>query len=216
LSFNNGTIALQAQNVTVREIVTEWERRGGCQFVHAEQLPATPVTLELPAGTPEFQALDSLFRGLGSSGSGYGYIVAPAKDRPADKSTCGAVYILASSRPAATNTFGTAPVAPMAPPVVRPVLPDDEIPPVTPFPPVQPPQAQGQARPGAVNQPNQPNNGAPNSAAPAGPTFGPVVPSAPGAGPVGPQPTTPTPPPPQPPANQPNLPGVNGGPGRLP
>jgi hypothetical protein len=102
LSFNDGTVTLNAQNVTVREVVTEWQRRGGCQFVHADQLPATPVTLQLPAGTPELEALDSLFRALATPSSGYGYIVAPAADRTATRSNCGAVYILASSHPSAT------------------------------------------------------------------------------------------------------------------
>ena len=49
LSLQNGTVALNAQNVTLREIFAEWQRQTGCQFVNAEKLPATPVALQFPA-----------------------------------------------------------------------------------------------------------------------------------------------------------------------
>jgi hypothetical protein len=184
LSFNNGTVTLNAQNVTVREVVTEWQRRGGCQFVHADQLPATPVTLQLPAGTPELEALDSLFRALATPSSGYGYIVAPAADRAATRSNCGAVYILASSHPSATASYAAVPAQA---PIVSPIRnPDDEIPPVTPFPPIQRPPAPGQ--PGSATGPAPAPETSP---APAAPLFAPVAPSAPGVVPLNPA----TPPP---------------------
>jgi hypothetical protein len=199
LAFSNGTISLDAQNVSLREIVGEWQRRGGCQFVHAEQLPAAPVTLQLPAGTPELQAIDSLFRNLATPNSGYGYIVAPAANQTANKSSCGAVYILAASRPIATSPYAGAVTMPS--PVVAPIAigsPDDEIPPVTPFGPIQRPQP---TVPGAAAGPNQANpgvNSAPVPSAPAQPSFAPIAPAVPGAGRIG---AAPTPTPPQPNGN---------------
>jgi len=179
LSFSNGTVALDAQNVSVREVVAEWQRRGGCQFVHADQLPAAPVALQLPAGTPELDALDSLFRALATPTTGYGYIVAPSTSHPANKSSCGAVYILATSRPSASASYGAAPVQA---PVVAPIRnPDDELPPVTPFSPIQRPQIPGQ--PAATTPPPA---AAPQNSSPATPLFGPVAPNAPGVVPLNP------------------------------
>jgi len=179
LSFSNGTVALDAQNVSVREVVAEWQRRGGCQFVHADQLPAAPVALQLPAGTPELDALDSLFRALATPTTGYGYIVAASTDHAADKSSCGAVYILATSRPSAAASYG---IAPVQAPIVAPIRnPDDELPPVTAFPPIQRPQMPGQP-PGTTPPPAA----APQNSSPNAPLFGPVAPNAPGVVPLNP------------------------------
>jgi hypothetical protein len=178
LSFSNGTVALNAQNVSVREVVAEWQRRGGCQFVHADQLPAAPVALQLPAGTPELDALDSLFRALATPTTGYGYIVAPSTDHAANKSSCGAVYILAMSRPSAAASYGNTPVQA---PIVAPIRnPDDELPPVTPFSPIQRPQP---GQPGATTPPPA---ATPQNSPPATPLFGPVAPNAPGVVPLNP------------------------------
>ena len=38
VSFKDGSVTLVAQNVTVRDILAEWQRRNGCQFVNADKL----------------------------------------------------------------------------------------------------------------------------------------------------------------------------------
>ena len=196
LSVKNGTVALNAQNVTLREIFAEWQRQTGCQFVNAEKLPPTPLALQFPAGTPELAALDSVLRGLASSTTGYGYIVAPrAASAAGAASSCGAVYILPTSRP--TIMAGYAP--PASPVPAAPMAsPDDEIPPVVPFPGMTPFRpAAGQVAPNQP-QPTQPyqlvpvpagspqnTQSAPTGTSPAptpNPGFGAVAPTAPGAG----------------------------------
>lgn len=199
LTVADGSVALDAQNVTLREILTEWQRRSGCQFVNADKLPATPMTIQFPAGTPELKVIDSLLHGLGTTTTGYGYMVAP---RSATDPTCGAVYILPTSRPTASTPYVAATPSPIAAPLVTPGSPDDEIPPVTPFPPGIPPQPpQPRPIPGLVpgqspnpgippGQPGQnPSAPAPGGASPTG--FGPVAPTAPGAGRIGGPPATP-------------------------
>jgi hypothetical protein len=186
LSFKDGTVALDAQNVTIREILVEWQRRDGCQFVNADKLPAAPVTMQFPAGTPALDAIDSLLRGLATPTTGYGYIVAPGNGQTA--AVCGAVYILASSRP----TSAAASFAPgVSPPVVAAPLvtngsPDNEIPPVIPVMPPFTPPAIPQPYSGAVppNQAGQRNPaGTSNTPPPVqSPGFGPIAPTAPGAG----------------------------------
>jgi len=204
LSFNKGSVSLVAQNVTVREILAEWERKNGCKFVNADRLTGGMVSFEFPQET-ELRVIASLLRGAA------GYIVAPRADTEQTGSVCGSVFILATSRPTATATSYTpTTVSPLAAPLMQPGSPDDEIPPVAP--PMGPqniqPRPGGQQgngpQPGMPPQQQQPPSGAVN------PIFGPVpvTPTAPGriGGPLGP-PTSPLPGSPQ----QPNGPGRGGG-----
>lgn len=193
LSVKDGLVTLSAQNVTVREILTEWQRRTGCQFVNAERLAGGPVTLEFP-GRPELEVIDSLLRGSAGSvaGSGYGYIVGPRTDHAQSGSVCGAVYILPTSHPTSTAGFMPSGPAPVAAPIMTTGSPDDEIPPVSAIPGI-PPQVQprpGQPLPGQQG-PGQNVNTAPQ---PPGGLGGAVAPTAPGAGRIG-APATPPPPP---------------------
>jgi hypothetical protein len=195
LSFDNGAVTLVAQNVTVREILADWQRRNGCQFVNAEKLAGGPVTLEFSA-KPELEVIDSLLRGVA------GYMVGPRSDAGQTGSMCGIVYILPTS--VATSSVSYAPMAsvpaPLAAPLMQPGMPDDEIAPVavqinSP----QPVPARTAPNPGAgpqgqPGQAGQPQPAPPGQAAPAG--FGPVpvTPTVPGAGRIGgPPPTGPTP-----------------------
>jgi hypothetical protein len=177
LSFKDGTVTLDAQNVTIRDILMEWQRREGCQFVNADKLPTTPLTIQFSAGTPELDAIDSLLRGLATPTTGYGYIVAPGSGQNA--AVCGAVYILASSRPTSVSSFS--PPSSVAAPIMT-GSPDTEIPPVVPFmPPAQPPAYPGVVSAGQAGQQN-PNAPAPRNAPPAqSPGFAPIAPTAPGA-----------------------------------
>lgn len=178
LTFKDGTIALDAQNVTLREILNEWQRRGGCRFVNADKLTGGPVTRQFPQGTPELEAIDSLLRDLRTDTTGYGYMVGPPSTQRADnQSLCGAVYILTMSRPSAAPAGYMPPGgSPIAAPLVMPGSPDDEIPPVVPF---QPPPPRPNPNPGGQQE------GSPNTPPPGQtPGFGAQAPSAtaPGAG----------------------------------
>jgi hypothetical protein len=173
LTFKDGTVGLDAQNVTLREILTEWQRRGGCQFVNVDKITGGPVTRQFPAGTPELQAIDSLLRDLAAPNSGYGYMIGPpSTEKAQNQSFCGAVYILPMSRPTASTTFMPTAGSPMAAPLMTPGSPDDEIPPVTPFPPPMPPQPR--PNPGVPGQ----DPGTPNTPPPQRPAFGPTAPAA--------------------------------------
>jgi hypothetical protein len=191
ISFKDGTIGLDAQNVTLREIFTEWQRRGGCQFVNADKLAGTPITRQFPVGTPEFVALDSLLRDLKTDTTGYGYMIAPPvldpQTQSLNRSMCGAVYIVPTSRPTASAAYSPSSGSPIAAPLITGGSPDDEIPPVTPYQPPQPPQLRpnpGQVTPDQTGQQN-------TTPPPTSPGFGPVAPSAqapgqrPGAQPPG-------------------------------
>ena len=193
MSFKDGTVTLVAQNVTVREILGEWQRKSGCQFVNADKLTGSTVSMEFAAGTPELTAIDALLRGVA------GYMVGPRSDQGQSGSVCGAVYILATSKPTTSVGFTPNPSAPVAAPLMMPGSPDDEIPPVAGLPPM-PPQIQprpnqplpGQPNPGQQT-PGQPAAGqnAPAAQPPSG-GFGPQTPTAPGAGRIG-VPATPAP-----------------------
>lgn len=66
LQIQNGFVTLDAQNVTVRQILAEWARVGGARIVNGEKVAGAPVTLQLNR-VPERQALDTILRGV----SGY-------------------------------------------------------------------------------------------------------------------------------------------------
>lgn len=188
LSFDKGAVTLSAQNVTVREILAEWQRRNGCQFVNAEKLPGGPVTVPLEfSARPELEVIDALLRGVA------GYMVGPRSDSAQSGSVCGVVYILPTSvATTAVSSYTPSSPTPLAVPLLRPGTPDDEIPPVAvPInPPQQIPPRAGQPNPAAgpgqdPGQAPQPPPGQIGGFAPV-----PVTPTAPGAGRVGGPPTT--------------------------
>jgi hypothetical protein len=66
LQLRDGLVTLDAQNVPIRQILSEWARVGGTRIVNGEKITGAPVTLQL-SGVPERQALDTILRGV----SGY-------------------------------------------------------------------------------------------------------------------------------------------------
>jgi len=101
LDFQDGKVRLNAQSVSVSQILAEWARRGRTTIVNGERIPGPAVTIEL-TDVPEQSALDVLLRGVS------GYLVAPRETSVAGASTFDRIYILpTSSRP--TN------VAPLPP-----------------------------------------------------------------------------------------------------
>ncbi len=186
LSFEDHRVSLKAQNVTVREILSDWQRQSGCQFVNADKIAGGPVTLEFN-DQPELQVIDSLLRDTA------GYVVAP---RSPSGDACGVVYILASSHPTVSAGYTPSGISPVAAPLMTPRGPEDEIPPV--MPPAMMPGGPQQLRPNQGSG-NQGNSGQ-QSQAPSSPSgFGPVAPTVPGAGQFN---TPPASPPAAPPAQQ--------------
>ena len=97
LEFHNGgKVRLNAQNVPVSQILSEWARRGRTTIVNGERVSGPPVTLELQ-DVSEQQALDIVLRGVS------GYLVGARENAIAGASSFDRIYILpTSSRP--TNT----------------------------------------------------------------------------------------------------------------
>jgi hypothetical protein len=79
LTIQNGLVSLDAQDVTVRQILMEWARVGKTRVVNVERVAGGPVTLKFEQ-VPERQALDIVLRGIP------GYIAAPREMLVADGS----------------------------------------------------------------------------------------------------------------------------------
>ena len=63
LTIRDGRVSLDAQDVTIRQILTEWARVGKTRIVNLERVTSAPVTLKFD-GLPEDQALDIILRTL--------------------------------------------------------------------------------------------------------------------------------------------------------
>src|SRR6185436_13120627 len=63
LSIRDGRVTLDAQDVTLRQILTEWARIGKTRIVNIERITGAPVTLKLE-GVPEKQALEIILRSV--------------------------------------------------------------------------------------------------------------------------------------------------------
>ena len=90
LSIRNGRVTLDAQDVTVRQILTEWARIGKTQFVNAERIAGGPVTLKLQ-DVPEKQALDIVLRTVP------GYMARPREAFVADASIYDRIVVMATT-----------------------------------------------------------------------------------------------------------------------
>lgn len=87
LTIQNGVVSLNAQDVTARQILTEWARVGKTQFVNLERLTGTPMTLQFER-LPEKQALDVILRAVP------GYVAAPRETPVADASIYARVLVM--------------------------------------------------------------------------------------------------------------------------
>ena len=70
LDIRDGKVMLDAQDVTIGQILTEWARVGGTLITNVERLSSAPVRLRLEA-VPEREALEIILR------SAAGYLAAP-------------------------------------------------------------------------------------------------------------------------------------------
>src|SRR5438874_9964790 len=63
LTIRNHRVSLDAQDVTLRQILTEWARIGKTQILNLERVTSGPVTLKFD-DVSENEALDILLRAL--------------------------------------------------------------------------------------------------------------------------------------------------------
>ena len=215
LAILDGRVTLDARDVPLRQILTEWARVGGVQIVNGETITGAPVSLRL-ADTPERQALDILLRDAS------GYLLAARQAGATGLSTFDRILILptsvaprapapvrASNPPAANVTFGTPDPGDQDPAEAAADRPQPQQPaagpqivrapaPIAVPPPSPPPTQQG---PGSAA-----SGAAPPAIGPAPPAIRAASPGI-GAAPVGsgragvvtPVPPSPAPPPPPPP-----------------
>jgi hypothetical protein len=73
LQIRGGQVTLQAENVALRTILSEWARVGGTNVIGADRVAGPPVSIEL-TDVPERQALEVLLRNV----SGYMLAMRPA------------------------------------------------------------------------------------------------------------------------------------------
>ncbi|HYB96186.1 MAG TPA: hypothetical protein VEC39_14530 [Vicinamibacterales bacterium] len=185
LDFHDGLVSVDATNVPVRTILTEWGKIGGTKIVGAEKLTGLPLTVKL-INVPEAKALETILR------SAAGYMAAP-RATASGPSMYDRILVLATTstpppaptvRPGAANTngaFNGAPRPPQRPQRTEDQQPADESepddnppnPPVFTFP--QPTAGQ----PGVfTNAPPPMTGGAQNiTIAPATPSTSPTMPT---------------------------------------
>jgi hypothetical protein len=90
LSLQNGLVSLDAQDVTVRQILTEWARVGKTRIVNVERITGAPITLKLD-DVPEKQALNIVLRTLP------GYMAVPRATPVADASLYDSILVMATT-----------------------------------------------------------------------------------------------------------------------
>jgi len=151
LTIGNGRATLIAQDVPLRQILTEWERVGRTTIVNGDKMTGPAVTVQL-VDQPEREVLEVILR------SASGYVVANRAVEIPGASMFDRVMVLATSRGPVGVPSAAAPPAPfnnranMPPPMPMPMPDDDE--------PVETPFAPPGMTPGFPGQPGQtPNSG---------------------------------------------------------
>jgi hypothetical protein len=163
LTIQDGKISIDAEDVTLRQILSEWARVGKTRILNIEKVTSGPMTVRLD-NVSEQTALEILLRALP------GYMAAPRTTYVADSSLYDRILILATTtavaapRPQPGAFQGTQLRA--APPVPNPAM----LPGIAPDPATDEPDAPVEAAvPGSPNFP----------AGSAGTPFAPVPPGAP-------------------------------------
>jgi hypothetical protein len=161
VTFRDGNVTIVAENVTLREIMAEWGRKGGSRIVNADKLGGPAIPYIEFKDEPEVIVLRSLLRDV----PGYG--AAPRVAPSATASTLEAVFILASRSVPVSGASAASSTAqpiqqqapqqpqfqppPQAEPRVIPGSPDEQLPPVRPVPGELPPSTPAAAP--AANDP---------------------------------------------------------------
>lgn len=99
LTIHDGRVSLDAQDVTIRQILAEWARVGKTRIVNLERVTSGPITMRFE-NVSEQQALDIILRTVP------GYMAAPRPTFVADASVYDRILIMATTtavaaRPAA-------------------------------------------------------------------------------------------------------------------
>ena len=105
LAFADGKVSIDAQDVTVRQILTEWSRLGKTRIVNLERVASGPITMKLE-NVPENVALDTILRAVP------GYMAAPRSAYLENASVYDRILIMATTsavaaRPGTPSTFQT-------------------------------------------------------------------------------------------------------------
>ena len=90
LSMHDGLVSIDAQDVTVRQILTEWARVGKTEIKDGERITGGPITLKFD-NVPEKQALDIILRSIP------GYMALPRATPVADASLYERILIMATT-----------------------------------------------------------------------------------------------------------------------
>ena len=101
LTIHNGRVSLDAQDVTLRQILTEWARVGNTRIVNLERVTSGPMTLKFD-DLPESQALDIILRSIP------GYMAAPRATMAADASIYDRILIMATTTAVAARPASSA------------------------------------------------------------------------------------------------------------
>jgi hypothetical protein len=96
LAIGDGKVSIDAQDVTVRQILTEWARLGKTRIVNLEGVASGPLTLKLD-NVPESVALDIILRAVP------GYMAAPRATYVANASLYDRILIMATTTAAAVT-----------------------------------------------------------------------------------------------------------------
>jgi len=105
LTIRDGRVSLDAQDVTIRQILMEWSRVGKTQIVNLERVNSGPLTLKFE-GLSEDEALDIILRSLP------GYVAAPRTASLAGASMYDRILIMATTTPVAALPQTTRPQSP--------------------------------------------------------------------------------------------------------
>ena len=117
LTIQDGRVMLSARDVSLRQILAEWERVGGTRIVNGDGVPGALVTIEL-VNVPEARALETLLRSVA------GYVAATRPDPSATGSQFARIIIMPGiATPAlvsAASPGSSAPVVTSGPSAGRP------------------------------------------------------------------------------------------------
>jgi hypothetical protein len=117
LAFADGNVSIDAQDVTLRQILTEWSRLGKTRIVNLERVTSGPITLKLD-NVPENVALDTILRSVP------GYMAAPRSAYLADASLYDRILIVptttaVAARPGVQSAFQQPNAFPAGPTVTQ-------------------------------------------------------------------------------------------------
>lgn len=96
LTIHDGRVSLDAQDVTISQILTEWARVGKTRIVNLERLNSAPLTLKFD-NLPEDQALDIILRTIP------GYFAAPRPVPVADASIYDRIALMTTTATVASG-----------------------------------------------------------------------------------------------------------------